>query len=90
MSLTNNVAQRRYELALDGGDIAFALYREAPGALVVTHTETPAHLRGQGVGSRLVAGMLDDIRARGLKVTPRCGFVRAFIACHPEYRDLVE
>ena len=88
-TLSRDDVRGRYELKFDGGT-AFALYRAQGGALAVFHTETPAHLRGRGIGGRLVAAVLDDIRARGLKVVPRCPFVAAFIASHPEYRELVQ
>jgi hypothetical protein len=33
--------------------------------------------------------MLDDVRARELRVLPVCPFVRAYVQRHPEYTDLV-
>jgi uncharacterized protein len=81
-------AQSRYELDL-GGETAFASYRSAPGVLTIYYTEVPSHLRGQGFGSILVRGVLQDIRAKGLKVVPRCGFVAAFIRDNPEFGDLL-
>src|SRR5439155_23952305 len=44
---------------------------------------------GRGLGTRLIAGALDDIRARGLELIPTCPFVRAYLRRHPEQRDLV-
>lgn len=82
-------AQSRYELDL-GGETAFASYRSAPGVLTIYYTEVPAHLRGQGIGSILVRGALQDIRAKGWKVVPRCGFVAAFIRQNPEFQDLLD
>ena len=32
---------------------------------------------------------LDNARARGLKVLPRCAFVRDYLAKHPEFRDVM-
>jgi predicted GNAT family acetyltransferase len=29
------------------------------------------------------------VHAEGLKVVPRCGFVRHYIDTHPEFQDLV-
>jgi predicted GNAT family acetyltransferase len=43
----------------------------------------------RGLGSALVAGALDDARARGLRVVPICPFVDAYIRRHPDYADLV-
>ena len=32
---------------------------------------------------------LENIRARGLKVVPRCSFVRAYMRGHREFDDLI-
>ena len=85
----DNPAASRFELACDTA-IAFVEYRrEADNRIVLTHTEVPEALTGQGVGSRLARGTLDRLRANGLTVVPRCEFVAAFIGRHPEYRDLL-
>jgi hypothetical protein len=57
--------------------------------MTLMHTETPVAARGRGLASQLVAGVLDEMRRRGLKIVPRCPFVSAYLAKHPEYRDLV-
>jgi len=85
----DNPAELRYELTEDGERIGELRYRLEPGVVVLVHTEVdPAH-EGRGLGTVLIRGALDDIRARGLELTPLCPFVRAYIARHPEYRDLV-
>ena len=53
------------------------------------HTVTLPEFAGKGVGTRLATGALDDVRARGLKLTPQCPFIAAFIKRHPAYADLV-
>jgi len=84
----HNAALSRYELDA-GGSAAVLNYRADGDVLHLVHTETPLQARGQGVASRLVQGALDDIRAKGQRIVPRCSFVRAFIASHPAYCDLV-
>jgi uncharacterized protein len=32
---------------------------------------------------------LEAVRARGLKIVPRCSFVRAYLEKHPEFSDLL-
>jgi predicted GNAT family acetyltransferase len=83
----NNTARNRYELDV-GEAIAFANYRLAPGAVVITHTETPPALRGRGIASRLVKGALEQIRADGLKVVAGCSFVADYLRDHPEFSDI--
>jgi len=56
---------------------------------VLVHTDVATSVEGSGVGSALVAGALDDIRARGLRVVPVCPFVAAYVRRHPGYADLV-
>jgi uncharacterized protein len=84
----DNKSQRRFELDVEG-TLAFANYRLAPGTVIITHTETPATLRGRGIASQLVRGALEMIRADGLKVVAGCGFVVDYLAKHPEFADLV-
>jgi predicted GNAT family acetyltransferase len=87
-AVRDNPALSRFELDA-GGVTAVANYRIADGVITFLHTETPAQARGQGIASQLVEGALQAVRARELKVVPRCAFVRAYMAKHPEYRDLL-
>jgi uncharacterized protein len=85
----DNPAIGRFEMA-SGGAVAFIAYeRTGDGRIALLHTEVPGALSGQGVGSKLVRGTLDAVRAEGLKVVPRCEFVAAYVERHPEYRDLL-
>ncbi|BDP41486.1 N-acetyltransferase [Deinococcus aetherius] len=88
--VTNNEAERRYELRLDGNVVGIAEYRPAGPALMFTHTEIEEGHEGQGLGSTLVRAALDDARAQGRQVVPMCPFVAAFIREHREYVDLVQ
>lgn len=90
MALTDNRAASRYELPSENG-LGFIDYRldEAAGRIVLIHAEVPAAAKGRGLGRALVAAVLDDVRARGLKVVPRCGFVAAVMNREPGWRDLL-
>ena len=87
-TVTDNPAARRYEMPLDGG-LAFVAYTIDGRIILLDHAEVPPALEGQGVGSRLVKATLEAVRARGLKVVARCGFVRAYMRGHPEFNDLL-
>ena len=80
----DNPEELRYEILRDGELLGEILYRTRPGAVVLVHTEVEPSAEGQGVGGRLVAGALEDIRSRGLRVVPVCPFVAAYIRRHPE------
>ena len=81
----------RYEITVDGERVGFVSYRLTESEITLPHAEVDPAREGQGLGSRLVRGTLDDVRARGLTVRPAplCPFVAAFIERHPDYADLV-
>lgn len=83
-----NAALSRFELDAEG-ETALAYYRLSNGVMTFHHTETPPHLQGRGIASRLVRGALEQARAQGMKVVPRCSFVGGYMARHPEFNDLL-
>jgi predicted GNAT family acetyltransferase len=85
----DNPSGLRYELFLDGDLIGELLYSRFHDRIALIHTEVSPSVEGRGLGARLVAGALDDIRARGLHVVPICPFVSSYISRHPDYGDLV-
>ncbi len=84
----DNPEKSRFELE-EQGLIAFADYRLHGERLTIPHVEAPPALRGTGAAGRLMTGVMDIVRERGLKVVPLCPYAAAFIQRHPEYRDLV-
>lgn len=89
VTVQDNAERRRYEASTESGVVAgFAEYRDRDGVRVFTHTEVDDAYEGQGIGSSLARGALDDVRERGLRARVKCPFIRDFIERHPEYADL--
>ena len=88
-AVSNNAAQHRFELAVDG-HIAAAYYERSGDVITFEHTEVPAELGGRGIGSKLVKGALDQVRADGLKVIAQCPFVKGWIGKHSDYADMLK
>ncbi|HEY6057467.1 MAG TPA: GNAT family N-acetyltransferase [Candidatus Limnocylindrales bacterium] len=89
LRIVDNASRRRYEAVLGDEVVGFSEYARTGSRIVFLHTEVAPDHEGRGVGSRLAAGALDDVRAQGLKVTARCPFIAAYLRRHPEYRDLL-
>jgi predicted GNAT family acetyltransferase len=90
VSVVHRPDERRYELLVDGEHAGELVYRDrGDGVVAFLHTEVDPTVQRRGLGSALVAGALDDARARGLRVVPLCPFVDAYIRRYPEYADLV-
>ncbi len=79
----------RYEARAGDRVVGLAAYQRRGDRVVFTHTEVDPTAEGDGLGSRLVRGALDDVRGRGLRAVPKCSFVRGWIDKHPDYADLV-
>jgi hypothetical protein len=88
VTVTDNAAAARFEIDVDGEVAGYAEYRRREGVVTFTHTVVDPAYEGRGVGSALVRGALDAVRAEGARVLAQCPFVRAWIERHPDYADL--
>jgi len=80
---------RRFVLDLAGGTGLIHYCELAGRVLEFDHTFVPHGLRGGGVASRLTEHALRYAREHGYRVIATCPFVAAFIARHPQHRDLL-
>ena len=81
--------KHRYEVRRGDEVLGFVTYKREPGRITFLHAETDPSVQGQGVGSQLARGALDNARAQALVVKPLCPFIAEFVDRHPEYQDLV-
>jgi predicted GNAT family acetyltransferase len=79
----------RFEIRLDDRVVGLASYYVDGTTMTLPHTEVDSGVGGRGIGTTLVAGVLDAARERGLTVLPYCSFIRHYIQQHPEQMDLV-
>lgn len=88
--LEENGRSGRYVLEMNGHEAELTFLRRQDGALFIGHTEVPRALGGQGIGGKLVARAAADARAAGVKIEPACSFAAAWLAKHPEWRDVLK
>ena len=80
----------RYLLELDGEVIGVAVYHDRGDRRFFVHTEVEPEHEGEGLGSTLARGALDDVRAVGMKIVPICPFISGFIDRNPEYAAMID
>ncbi|UOQ70103.1 GNAT family N-acetyltransferase [Hymenobacter cellulosilyticus] len=88
LPLVDNSGSHRFELTVNYST-AFMEYGDREEALALFHTEVPAQLEGQGVGSALVEKVLAEVERRGQLLIPLCPFVTSYLKRHPEWQRLV-
>ena len=81
--------ERRFVLMVGDTPAGSIEYARSSDAIYLIHTKVDPSFEGRGLGTRLIAGALDDVRARKLGVVPVCRFVRAYLARHPDDADLI-
>lgn len=89
IAVRDNPDRGRYEITVDGELAGVADYRDRGGRRIFVHTEVDSAYSGRGLGNRLASGALDDAAARGIRVVPRCPFIRRYVERHDEYRRLL-
>ena len=88
--VNDNPGLQRYEIALDGERVGLLTYRIAGDVITMLHAEIDPVHGGQGLGTALARGALEDARSRGLSVRPLCPFVAEVVRREPDvYADLL-
>ena len=89
LAIIDNAAERRYEARIGEELVGWVEYGRVRDRFVALHTEVPPEFGGRGIASALVRRVLDDVRAAGGTITPRCPFFVAHFQRHPEDADLI-
>ena len=55
---------------------------------IIEHTEVDPSLKGQGVGKKLVAKVVERMRRENRKIIPLCPFAKHEFDTTPEYADI--
>jgi hypothetical protein len=90
IDVRDNPENRTYEARIGDEIVGTLVYELAGNRTVLTHTWVEPTHREHGVATALSQGALDDLRAKGRKITVFCTFTAEFIQTHPEYADLLD
>lgn len=80
----------RYFITLDGDEAEMTYSRREGNAIVIDHTYVPEALRGRSIGESLVRRAVMDAREEGRSIVPLCPFVKAKMARHTEWQDVLK
>ncbi|MBG0739909.1 N-acetyltransferase [Paeniglutamicibacter antarcticus] len=90
VTMLRNDAQHQYELRVSGELASVAQFRELPGHVDFTHTETLDPARGKGMAKILARYALDDVSASGKRIIPHCSFIAGFLRRHEDYAQITD
>lgn len=87
--VNRNDESGRYELLDRGELLSWATFAVADGVVTMPHVETEAQHRGHHFSSILMAGVVDDLRARDLRIEPLCWVARSYVEALPDAAALL-
>ena len=91
IKLEEGQSKGRYFLRSPQGAVAEMTFSKVgEHMIIIDHTEVPDAFRGQGVGLRLVARAVEDMRAAGKKIIPLCPFAKSVFEKTPEFQDVLK
>ncbi|MBO1765602.1 bifunctional pirin family protein/GNAT family N-acetyltransferase [Allobranchiibius sp. GilTou38] len=91
VTVSDHPEQHRYEVFDDGTLAGSSAYADRGGQRVVFHTEVAQEYGGRGLGTMLVAQLLEQIRTSGRRVVPVCPLVAAYLDKHrDQYADIAD
>ena len=87
--IKENKHRNRFEMETDG-KLSIVEYQPIDDeTIALTHTEVDPSLEGQGVGSKLVEGVLQHVEQNNMKIVPLCPFVSVYLKRHPDWNRVV-
>ena len=83
--------EHNFELLIGGTRQGYLEYSlPDSGTMVIHYVEVDPHLRGKGMGERLVGAAVAWAREQKRRIVPMCSYARAVIARTPAFQDLVK
>ena len=74
---------------LDAPEAQMTFSRAGTGMIIIDHTEVGEHLRGQGVGRKLLDRLIAFAREEKLKVIPLCPYAKSVFDKDVSIRDVL-
>lgn len=83
--------ENNQSLAFDGDkNIGECQFMEGDGSWLIVHTGVREGYEGQGIAKKLVDKVVEEARARGLKMQATCPYAKKLFESRDEYKDVYQ
>ncbi|GIT97312.1 GNAT family N-acetyltransferase [Sulfurovum sp. TSL1] len=86
-TLIHNEDECKYEYHIDD-HVAYITYEDQNGNMLLTETQVPDALAGQGLAKTLLEDVLEEIRKANKKAVAKCSYIEKYQEKNPEKSDL--
>jgi uncharacterized protein len=86
-----SLSKGRYVGLIEGveGEAELTFARTSSTQIIADHTFAPDSMRGTGIAKALVERLVADARAEGVRIVPTCSYIKAQLARHADWSDVV-
>ncbi|WAC53758.1 GNAT family N-acetyltransferase [Gordonia sp. SL306] len=85
--VVHNPVRERFELWVAGDLVGVLGYStdcvDGKRTITILHTVLYDEYTGHGLGTRLMRGAVDYVRAQGARLRPVCSFTKSYLDAHP-------
>lgn len=81
--ITDDTRGQRFVTVVDGVEAKLE-YTRRGDRLILVHTEVPDEVGGRGIAGALVRFAVEQARADGATIVPRCPYARRWLEQHPD------
>ena len=80
-----------YFAAFDGDKVAGRIFYTSAGEkkMILDHTEVDINYRGQGIGNKILARIVEYVRENDIKIIPLCPFAKSVFEKTESIRDVL-
>ncbi len=76
---------------IDGKALAEVVYTTPDNeTMIIDHTEVDDSLKGQGIGKKLLNGLVEFVRSKNIKVIPVCSFAKVTFNRRSDWQDVLK
>lgn len=90
MTVEEEASRGRIVAKLDGHEAELTFSKAGKDRIIADHTGVPRAIGGKGVGTALVERLHQYALDNDVKVIATCPFVKAKMAKHPEWQDVLD
>ena len=89
-SVIHDKANKKYILKLENNEQAEVVYRLENGKMMLIYSEVPTHLRGGGIGKKLVESTFERLTEEGFKAKAICSYIGVIARRSEKWKEIIE
>lgn len=88
--IIHDKSAKKFILKLDNNEQAEVVYKLEQGKMLLIYSEVPVHLRGKGIGKKLVLETFERLTDEGFKAKAICSYIQMTAKRSSKWKEIIE